>query len=92
MTTSTKARASKIAEILKRGPADKRGLKLKPGDIILSIDKMALTPDLDLAVPLNDKVNETVTCEVTSNPADPKATRQGGTAGGQPAEHPAADV
>ena len=33
-----------------------------------------MTPDLDLAVALNDKVNETVVCEVTSNPADPKAT------------------
>jgi tricorn protease len=64
----------KVAEILKRGPADRRGLKLKPGDIILSIDKMVLAPDLDLALPLNDKVNETVSCEVTSNPADPKAT------------------
>src|SRR5262249_16909476 len=38
----------KVAEILKRGPADKRGLNLKPGDILLSIDKMALTPELDL--------------------------------------------
>ena len=32
----------KVAEILKRGPADKRGLKLKAGDVILSIDKMAI--------------------------------------------------
>jgi tricorn protease len=66
----------KVLEILKRGPADKRGLALKPGDIILSIDKMALTPDVDLAKALNDKVNESVSCEVTSNPADPKATRK----------------
>jgi tricorn protease len=66
----------KVAEILKRGPADKRGLNLKPGDIILSIDKMALTADLDLAKALNDKVNETVVCEVTDNLADPKATRR----------------
>jgi len=66
----------KVAEILKRGPADRRGLKLKPGDIILSIDKMTLGPNLDLAVALNDKVNETVSCEVTSDPADLKATRQ----------------
>jgi tricorn protease len=66
----------KVAEILKRGPADKRGLQLKPGDIILSIDKMALTPEVDLANALNDKVNEAVVCEVTSDPADAKATRK----------------
>jgi tricorn protease len=66
----------KVAEILKRGPADKRGIKLKAGDIILSIDKMAISPDLDLAVALNDKVNETVVCEVASDPADLKSTRK----------------
>ena len=29
----------KIAEVLKRGPADKRGISLKAGDIITSIDR-----------------------------------------------------
>src|ERR1700730_9974845 len=29
----------KVAEVLKRGPADKRGLALKPGDVIVAIDR-----------------------------------------------------
>ena len=56
----------KVAEILKRGPADKRGLNLYRGDIILSVDTVPLSPDTDLARALNDKVNETVVCEVST--------------------------
>jgi tricorn protease len=66
----------KIAEILKRGPADKHGINLKPGDVILSIDKVALTPNLDLARALNDKINDTVTLTVTSNLANPTSLRK----------------
>ncbi|HYV37033.1 MAG TPA: DPP IV N-terminal domain-containing protein, partial [Gemmataceae bacterium] len=58
----------RVAEILKRGPNDKRGLGLKAGDIIMSIDGVALTNDMDPAKALNDKVNETVVCEVKSYP------------------------
>jgi tricorn protease len=54
----------RVTEIVKRGPADKRGLDLKPGDIILSIDKIALNSDVDLAKVLNDKADETVVCDV----------------------------
>ena len=57
----------KVAEIVKRGPADKRGLDLHPGDNILTIDKTPLTNDLDLAKALNDKVNETVVCDVVAS-------------------------
>jgi tricorn protease len=66
----------KVAEVLKRGPADKRGLNLKAGDVILAIDGAELTPHVSLCRCLNDKVNETVTLQVTSNPADPKARRR----------------
>jgi tricorn protease len=72
---SYKGPGLKVSEILKRGPADKRGLNLKPGDIILSIDKVPLSPTVDIALALNDKVKETVVCEVTSVPSEPKATR-----------------
>ena len=34
----------KVAEILKRGPADKRGLALKAGDIIVAIDRVRTRP------------------------------------------------
>ncbi len=58
----------KIAEVLKRGPADQRGIELKPGDIIGSIDRVELTGKLNLSKLLNDKVGESVTLQVTANP------------------------
>jgi tricorn protease len=66
----------KIAEVLKRGPADKRGINLKAGDVILAIDRTELNDKVNLSKLLNAKVNENVLLEVTSNPADPKAKRK----------------
>jgi tricorn protease len=66
----------KIAEILKHGPADQRGIKLKEGDVILSIDGTILDGKVDPAVLLNDKVNETVALMVTSNADDPRGKRR----------------
>jgi len=66
----------KIAEVLKRGPADKRNIGLKTGDVVLSIDRAVVTDKSNLSVLLNGKVGETILLEVTSNPADPKATRR----------------
>ena len=66
----------KIAEILKRGPADKRGIHLQPGDLLLSIDRVPLNDQANLSRLLNGKAGETVLLEVTSNPADPKASRK----------------
>src|SRR5262245_52342312 len=66
----------KIAEVLKRGPADKRGISIKPGDVILSIDRTELTDKVKLSKLLNAKVNETVLVEVTSNPASPTTRRR----------------
>src|SRR5207245_1228211 len=43
----------KIAEILKRGPADHRGINLKTGDIITAIDDTELTDKTDLSQLLN---------------------------------------
>jgi hypothetical protein len=65
-----------VAEVLKRGPADRRGLGLQPGDLILSIDRTELTEKTNLARLLNNKAGEAVLLEVTSNPADPKAKRK----------------
>jgi tricorn protease len=66
----------KIAEVLKRGPADRRGLNLKAGDIVLAIDRAELTDKANVSRLLNAKENENVLLEVTSNPADPKAKRK----------------
>jgi len=77
---SYKGRGLKIAEILKRGPADKRGVNLKAGDVVLAIDGVELTPAVELSTLLNGKANEMVVLEVTSNPMadpkDPKARRR----------------
>jgi tricorn protease len=66
----------KIAEVLKRGPADKRGLNLKPGDIVLAIDRNELTEKSNLSKLLNNKIGEVVLLDVTANPSDPKAKRR----------------
>jgi tricorn protease len=73
----------RIAEILKRGPADKRGIALKPGDVILSIDRTELTDQTNVSRLLNGKINEPVTLEVVTptmgsalSPLDAKARRR----------------
>ncbi len=70
----------KIAEVLKRGPADKRGLNLKPGEFVYSIDGTRVTDQTDVSKLLNGKSGETVVLQVTSNadadPRDPKAFRR----------------
>ncbi|HEV3205024.1 MAG TPA: S41 family peptidase [Gemmataceae bacterium] len=63
----------KILEILKRGPAHKRGIGLRPGDIIRSIDRVDLDDKTCVEQLLNDKVGEVIQLQVTSSPnADPK--------------------
>ena len=70
----------RIAEIIKRGPADKRGLTLKAGEIIKSIDRVNIDSKITLEKLLNDKVGEMVRLEVSSNPGpdwkDAKAWRK----------------
>jgi len=70
----------KITEILKRGPADKRGLNFKPGDIITAIDGTELTDQIDVSKLLNGKADEPVSLQILINPMadpkDPKARRQ----------------
>jgi tricorn protease len=56
----------KIAEVLKGGPADRRGINLKPGEVIVSIDRQRITPETEMSRLLNGKVGETVSLEVTS--------------------------
>jgi tricorn protease len=73
---SYKGPGLKVSEVLKRGPADKRGISLNAGDVILSIDRTELTDKTNLSQLLNAKVNETVLLEVTSNPGNPKARRK----------------
>jgi tricorn protease len=66
----------RIAEVVKSGPADRRGLNLKAGDVIWSIDYQDVTDKAPLARLLNDKVGQSVVLQVVSNPADPKAPKR----------------
>jgi len=67
----------KIAEVLKRGPADKRGLNLKAGDIITHIDRVELTPQVNLSKLLNNRVNDAVGLTLApTTPGDPKSIRK----------------
>jgi tricorn protease len=71
-----RGRGLKIAEILKRGPADRRGLNLKPGEYVLAIDGVEVTEKTNLSALLNGKVGEGVSLQVASKPeAGPKERR-----------------
>ncbi len=73
---SYRGKGLKIAEILKRGPADRRGIALKPGEFVVAIDGTDITETTDLSKLLNGKTDETIVLQVTSNLADPKARRK----------------
>jgi tricorn protease len=66
----------KVAEVLNRGPADKRGLNIKAGDIVLAIDREELTGKVNVSQLLNNKIGEGVLLDVTSDPKDPKSKRR----------------
>jgi tricorn protease len=76
-----RGRGLKVKEVLKRGPADRRGLAIKAGDVVTAIDGVEITPKVDVSKLLNGKENEPVVVQVTSNPAadpkkDPRAYRR----------------
>jgi tricorn protease len=63
----------KVAGILKRGPADKRGVTIKPGDVLLAIDRVELSDKANISQLLNNKAGENVLLELSENPKDPKS-------------------
>ncbi|HEY7308850.1 MAG TPA: S41 family peptidase [Gemmataceae bacterium] len=72
-----RGRGLKIAEILKRGPADRRGLNLKAGEYVLNIDGVEVSESTDLSQLLNGKAGEPLTLQVSANPAAaPKERRR----------------
>jgi tricorn protease len=58
----------RIAEVLKRGPADKRGLNIKPGDVITHLDRVELTPAVNVSKLLNNKAGEGVPLTLKTGP------------------------
>jgi tricorn protease len=66
----------KVAEVLAQGPADRRGLALKAGDVILAVDRTELTERTNLSRLLNGKVGEVVVLDVSSVPSNARARRR----------------
>src|SRR5262249_3290849 len=66
----------KIKEVLKRGPCDRRGISLFPGDLVLAIDGAEITPTTDTSKLLNGKVGEQVVLQVASTPSTPAKDRR----------------
>ncbi|MFM8273079.1 MAG: S41 family peptidase [Gemmata sp.] len=66
----------RIAEVLKRGPADKRGLNIRAGDVVLAIDRVELTDKVNVSKLLNNKIGEGVPVEIASDPKDAKTKRR----------------
>jgi tricorn protease len=73
---SYRGKGLKIAEILKRGPADLRGVNIKPGEYVMAIDGVELDDRVNVSKLLNGKVDESVVLQIASNPADPKSRRR----------------
>jgi tricorn protease len=65
----------KIAEVLRGGPADQRGIAIRPGDILLKIEGIDLSPGENLAKLLNDRAGETLSVLVAPPTDLRKATR-----------------
>ena len=66
----------KIAEVLKGGPADKRGLNIKPGDVIAQIDRVPLTPQTNVSKLLNNRSGDSVSLTLESGPVGMRTARK----------------
>jgi tricorn protease len=73
---SYRGRGLKITEVLKRGPADRRGLNIRAGEYVLNIDGVELTEKTELSQLLNGKVSEAVSLQTASNPDTPPKERR----------------
>jgi tricorn protease len=73
---SYQGKGLKILEILKRGPADRKGIFIKPGEYVVAIDGVEIDESSDISKLLNGKVDEEVVVEVADTPTAPKAKRR----------------
>lgn len=69
---SYRGKGLKVREVVKRGAADRKGLDLRPGDVVTAIDGVELTDAVNVSRLLNGKVGEALVLTVTANPADAK--------------------
>jgi tricorn protease len=65
-----------IVEVLRGGPADRRGLDLRAGDLLLAIDDEVIDGKTDVSKMLNDKAGEMITLTVTRDATNPKEKRR----------------
>ncbi|MFO0826295.1 MAG: PDZ domain-containing protein [Gemmataceae bacterium] len=80
----------KVSEVLKHGPADKRGLNIKPGDIILSIDRVELNGKVNVSQLLNTRTSARACCSMILDPKDLEDELPRGSDRGEPRPHFAA--
>ena len=63
----------RVAAVLPRGPSDEGASRLLPGDILLEIDGVKLTPDLDPTLILNGPLARDLRLKVRRTKTEPKA-------------------
>ncbi len=73
---SYRGQGLKIAEVLKRGPADRKGINIKAGEYVVAIDGVEMDDKTNLSRILNGKVGEAVVLQIVDNPLDLKAKRR----------------
>lgn len=73
---SYRGKGLKVREIVKRGAADRRGIALRPGDVVTVIDDVELTETTNLAQLLNGKVGEPIVLTVSDLTANPPTKRR----------------
>jgi tricorn protease len=67
----------KVLDILKRGPADQRGVNISPGSYVMAIDGTPIRENTNIAQLLNGKGGQTVILQVAANPeVEPKTWRR----------------
>jgi len=67
----------KVLDVIKRGPADQRGVNVKPGEYVLAIDGTPILANTNVPVLLNGKGGQAVVIQVAASPdADPKTWRR----------------
>ncbi len=71
-----KGPGEKVVEVVRGGPGDRRGIFIKPGEIIVSVDGTPLSEKTDLSQLLNDRSGEVVALEVSTNPDDARNRRR----------------
>lgn len=56
-----------VRDAIDNGPADKDNTRIKPGEVVLSIDGTAVDPDVDLTTILNGRLDRDISLQVRSD-------------------------